>query len=140
MADKNDAVRRVTERLLGDEALGGELTDDGIAPLLRWAADAVKAFAPSAKDAAAVEEYGGLVRGVLEEAVAAAEDGKIADLHKLLAWRGDAPADGVSRLTQVRLGDDADDNAVRLAAALRTLLPAARVAKPARPGKKPPKR
>ena len=123
MPDATDPTRAAAERLMADESLGGDLTDDGFGPLLTWGLAALRTFAARTPDPAAVGRYGEVVRGVLAAAVTAAETGKVAAPANLLAFLPDPSA--AAPLAQLRLGDDPDENAARLASALRLLLEAA---------------
>lgn len=120
MAEKPDPVRAVAERLLGDESLRGALTDDGFTPLLNWGLAALKHCAGISADRASLERQGKIIHDVIAEAVAVAETGRFGDMNRLLALQPGSPVPGP--LAQVKLGDDADENAIGLAVALTTML------------------
>lgn len=124
----DDLANTAIERLAEDEALRGDLTDDGYLPLQRWAfdqltraaRDAVRTKDPSATMDAAADA----VRETLSAAVAVAESGDRADLADL-ARQLQPPAIDASAVAAVRgalqqlvLHTDPDANANVLATAL----------------------
>jgi len=121
MADAKPAVERLSE----DESLRGDLSDIGFGPLLDWAVAAVKAYAPQAADSDALDAYTNRVRGVVQSAVQAAQDSKLDDPSALLDFEVDGKDKVLAGLKAVSFGDDPDQNAVQIAAALQTGLTAA---------------
>lgn len=130
MADAEALARSAAEPLLEDEALRGDLTDEGYGPLLDWATNALTAAAErvaTAPDAERrMEDAGAAVKATLQAAVQAAQGHTRADSQALLR----DPLVARSSLARARvaavayrLGGDADRNAIRLAKALREVRP-----------------
>lgn len=126
-------AKHAVEALLDNEALRGDLSDDGFGPLLNWATGALTATARAAGDVPDVAEAtarldaaGEEVRGLLAAAVQAAQrhtrDDLLALLREPLLLRN-TPVRLRVALTGLRLGDDPDINAARLARALNGLHP-----------------
>jgi hypothetical protein len=129
MAAAEEWVRGAMERLSEDEALRGDLSDQGFGPLLDWGMAAVQACAAKVTEAGAGEKYADRIRDVIREAVQAAEAGKVEEPGALLL-EGAAPKEETARaLKGLRLGEDPDANAVQIAAVLQEAL------KPAPPTK-----
>lgn len=133
MTDTAALARRAVEALLENESLRGDLSDDGFGPLLNWATGALTATAREAghaPDAAAatarLDEAEEQVRGLLAAAVRAAQSHSRDDLLALLReplLQRNTPARLRVALVGLRLGDDPDANAARLARALAGLHP-----------------
>ncbi len=121
----DDLANAAIERLAEDEALRGDLTDDGYLPLQSWAFARLQRIAHEAAHhpdpQAAMDGYTGQVRAFVKDAVQAAENGDLGDLpdqvkpHVVL--KKDAPAI-VDALHHLTLTKDADANAQAIAAAL----------------------
>ena len=121
----DELANAAIERLAEDEALRGDLTDDGYLPLQRWAFDQV---ARTAQDAAQHPAPSGVmdaaadaVRETLSAAVAAAESGDLTDLISRVrppAIAADAVPAVRMAVQQLALGAEPDANAQALAAAL----------------------
>ncbi len=120
MADAKPAVERLSE----DESLRGDLSDIGFGPLLDWAVAAVQAFASKAAGSDALDAYTSRVRGVVQSAVQAAQDSKLADPTALLDYDPAGKEKVLTALKALKLGDDPDDNAVQIAAVLQSGLTA----------------
>lgn len=134
MADAMALAQGAVEALLDDEALRGDLSDDGFGPLVEWGTNALKAAAeeivqsPDAEDETAAEARmaaaGAAVKGVIAAAVQAAQGQTHDDLEALLR---EPPLErnllARTRVAMVgmRLGDDPDVNAARIARALEGL-------------------
>jgi len=133
MADGMALAQGAVERLYEDEALRGDLTDEGAKAVLDWASGALMAAAEGiaqesdeqaqATKMDAAEEA---VRRVAKLLVRAAERHQRADVMALV---NDPLVSGsfAARLrlgaAGLRLGDDGDRNAIRLAGALRGVRP-----------------
>ncbi|MFN8517169.1 MAG: hypothetical protein U0841_32295 [Chloroflexia bacterium] len=133
MADGMALAQGAVERLYEDEALRGDLTDEGAKAVLDWASGALTAaaegFAQESDEQAqatkmdAAEEA---VRRVAKLLVRAAERHQRTDVMALV---NDPLVSGsfAARLrlgaAGLRLGDDSDRNAIRLAGALRGVRP-----------------
>ena len=113
-------VRAIIEPLNEDESLRGDLTDDGFNALMQWANAAAKAYATktlTSKPTASaddVQPYATRLKGVLQEAVADAQNGSIYDPKALYDFDGATPPAVPIELA----AGDADANAVTIAAAL----------------------
>ena len=132
MTDATTLAQSEVERLLDDETLRGDLTDEGFAPLLEWATKALLAAAqdvasaPDAEAEARMAAAADEVKATLAAAVQAAQGQSRRDMlalvntplvaHHLLARSRVA-------LAGFRLGPDPDANAGRLARALRDVRP-----------------
>ena len=123
------------ERLAEDEALRGDLTDDGYMPLQAWAFDQLTRLthevAQVPDPAAAMDAASTAVRETLAAAVAAAESGHLADLTKWVQPPviADHAVPAVREaIQQLALGVDADANASAIAAALAVGIPRASAA------------
>lgn len=130
MADAAALAQGPVERLMENERLRGDLTDDGFNPLLTWATDALMAAAQGVKDApedaatARMAEAEETTKRLIETVVRAAQEhsrAAVADLTNDPAVAGHLR----TRLRVIangwRLGDDPDANAIRLAGTLREL-------------------
>ena len=135
MADTAALAQGAVEALLEDERLRGDLSDDGFGPLLDWATRALTAAAGEAARGTSEEaararmaEVAEQVRGALAAAVQAAEGHSRDDLRALLReplLQRSVPARLRVATLGLRLGDDPDANAARLARALGGLYPRA---------------
>lgn len=132
MADATALAQQAVETLLDDERLRGSLSDDGFGPLLDWATRALTTTAAAAageSDEVAEAQMSVAqeqVRGALSAAVQAAEGHSRDDLRALLReplLQRSIPARMRVVVLGLRLGDDADANAARLARALNGLYP-----------------
>ncbi|HET8627109.1 MAG TPA: hypothetical protein VFL91_06805 [Thermomicrobiales bacterium] len=130
MADAEALAERAAGPLLEDEALRGDLTDEGFGPLLDWATNALTAAAervaaePDAERR--MDDAGAAVKATLQAAVQAAQGHARADTLALLRDPLVARSPlGRARVAAVayRLGGDADRNATRLAQALKGVRP-----------------
>jgi hypothetical protein len=130
MADAAALAQGPVERLLEDERLRGDLTDDGFNPLLTWGTDALTAVAQGVADApddaaaARMAEAEETTKRLIAAVVRAAREHSreaVADLTNDPAVAGHLR----TRLRVIangwRLGDDSDANAIRLAGTLREL-------------------
>ncbi|HEX5501917.1 MAG TPA: hypothetical protein VFW96_04810 [Thermomicrobiales bacterium] len=130
MADAEALAQGAAERLLEDETLRGDLTDEGYGPLLDWATNAITAAAERVATAPDAErrmaDAGAAVKATLQAAVQAAQGHARADSRALvrdpLVARGPFTRARVAAVAY-RLGADADRNAIRLARALREVRP-----------------
>ncbi|MDB5080821.1 MAG: hypothetical protein JWP00_2745 [Chloroflexi bacterium] len=122
MADANQLARQAVERLSEDEALRGDLSDFGFGPLLDWANAAVEAYAAKEPDSAAMDQYTSRVRGVVQSAVDTAQAGKLDDPEALLDFDPPGRDKALADLKALQLGDDPDDNAVKIAAVLQSAM------------------
>ncbi len=132
MADTAALAQGAVETLLEDERLRGDLSDEGFGPLLDWATRALTAAGEVARGAseeaarARMAEVAEQVRGALAAAVQAAEGHSRDDLRALLReplLQRSVPAQLRVATLGLRLGDDPDANAARLARALGGLYP-----------------
>lgn len=124
-------IQNLAERLSEDEALRGELSDVGFAPLLDWAIKAVELYSTQSKEAATLETYTDRLRKVVQAAVASAEDSKLDPVEDLLDFETAYPKDKLtSELKALTLTSDAPDNN---AVAIATVLQKALVALPEKP-------
>lgn len=130
MADTTNLAQGAVEALLDDEALRGELTDDGFGPLLTWATTLLTALArelaatPLPQAQRRMAAAGQAVKRVVAAAVEAAQHPTRDRLRALQAeplLKGDEAARARVARAGLSLGDDADANAVRLARALKGL-------------------
>ena len=128
----DDLANAAIERLAEDEALRGELTDDGYLTLQRWAFDQLARIAQDAAQhpdpSGAMDAAADAVRATLAAAVAAAESGELADLtHRVRppAVVTNAVPSVRAALQQLALGSDPDTNASAIAAALTVGAPRA---------------
>ncbi len=121
-AGKEDLARVAVDRLSEDEALRGDLTDFGFGPLLDWGVAAAQAYAPKAADSNAMEAYAARLKGVIETAVAIAQNGKLAELDPLVDFDHSKSAKLTDDLKALKLGDDPDSNAEQIAAILKSAL------------------
>lgn len=123
----DDLANSAIERLAEDEALRGDLTDDGFLPLQNWAFARLQRIAHEAAHhpdpQAAMDGYTSQIRAFVQAAVQAAENKELGDLvdqvkpHVVLAKDVPAVAETLRHLT---FADDADANAQAIAAALAT--------------------
>jgi hypothetical protein len=121
----DDLANAAIERLAEDEALRGDLTDDGFLPLQNWAFARLQRIAHEAAHhpdpQAAMDGYTSQIRAFAQAAVQAAENKALGDLagqvkpRVVLAKDVPAVADALRHLT---FTDDADANAQAIAAAL----------------------
>ena len=130
MADTTSLAQGAVEALLDDEALRGDLTDDGFGPLLGWATDSLTALArelaatPLPQAQRRMATAGRAVRSVVAAAVEAAQHPTRDRLRALLAeplLKGDEAVRARIARAGLLLGGDADANAARLARALQGL-------------------
>ncbi len=130
MADAAALAQGPVERLVEDERLRGDLTDDGFSPLVTWGTDALTAAAQAvttAPDDAAttrMTEAEETTKRLIAAVVRAAQEGSREAVRALM----DDPAVAGHLRTRLRviangwrLGDDPDANAIRLAGTLREL-------------------
>ena len=130
MADAAALAQGPVERLLENERLRGDLTDDGFNPLVTWATDALTFAAQGVTDApddaatARMAEAEETTKRVIEEVVRAAQEHSREAVRALM----DDPAIASHLRTRLRviangwrLGDDPDANAIRLTGTLREL-------------------
>jgi len=130
MADVAALAQGPVERLVEDERLRGDLTDDGFNPLVSWGTDALTAAAQAvttASDDAAttrMTEAEETTKRLIAAVVRAAQEGSREAVRALM----DDPAVTGHLRTRLRviangwrLGDDPDANAIRLAGTLREL-------------------
>ena len=122
MAGTDDLARSAVERLSEDESLRGDLSDVGFGPLLDWATAAVIAYGSKAGTQDAMDKYADRVRGVVQEAVSVAQNGKLDQTAALLDFEVADTKKATADLQALKLGEDADDNAVSLAAVLQAAL------------------
>lgn len=126
MEDAESLAQTAVERLSEDEALRGDLTDDGFGPLLNWAANAAIAYAQSLqsdKPDEAMDAYAARLKGVMQEVVAAAKAGKIDDPAPLLDFQMNQPEVPKTKLTDLQLAEGEDDaNAVKITEVLSDAL------------------
>jgi hypothetical protein len=128
MAEAEALAERAVGALLDDETLRGDLTDDGFAPLLEWATNALTAVAqrvadaPDAEAETRMEAAGAAVKETLAAAVQAAQAHSRRDVLALAGTplvARNTLARGRVLLAGFRLGDDPDANARQLARLLR---------------------
>lgn len=130
MADAAALAQGPVERLVENERLRGDLTDNGFSPLLTWASDALTAAAQGVKDApedaatARLAEAEETTKRLMEAVVRAAQEHSREAVRALM----DDPAVAGHLRTRLRviangwrLGDDPDANAIRLTGTLREL-------------------
>ena len=133
MIDAEGLAQGAVEALLEDEALRGDLTDDGFAPLLEWATGALSVAATGAAAAgdeaaarARMDASARAIKDIVTTVASAAADGGRDGVMRLLR-EPLLKADLATRLrvaaVGLRLGDDPDANAAMLARALRGLRP-----------------
>ncbi len=113
------------ERLAEDEALRGDLSDDGWMPLQSWGFARLQALATDAARApqpdTTMDGLTETVRAALRDAVAAAQNGDATDLAAAIRPRlvpREQVATTQAALRALTLGPDADANARAIAAAL----------------------
>lgn len=132
MADAESLAQSAAELLMDDESLRGDLTDVGYGPVLDWATNALSDAAeriaklPDTEAQAKMDAASDQVKQLIQAVVQAAEQHTRADVlalfnDPLLAHNFRARTRVMAR--GVRLGADADDNAVQLARALRDVHP-----------------
>lgn len=132
MADAESLAQGAAELLMDDESLRGDLTDVGYGPVLDWATNALTAAAerfatlPDTEAQAKMDAATDQIKHLVQAIVQAAEQHTRADVlalfnDPLLARNFRARTRIMAR--GVRLGADADDNAVQLARALRDVHP-----------------
>ncbi len=121
----DDLARPAMERIAEDEALRGDLTDDGYTPLQTWAFARIKAMAGDAAHAAdpqsAMDAATDKIRSFVQDAVAAAKNTNPADLASsvvppVVPEASVGPI--VAALRAVPHTDDADATAIAIAKAL----------------------
>jgi hypothetical protein len=130
MADGAALAQGAVERLVEDERLRGDLTDDGFNPLIEWGTAALTeaargvTAAPDDVAEARLAEAEGTTKRLIEAVVRAAQEGSREAVRALM----DDPAVARHPRTRLRviangwrLGDDPDANAIRLAGTLREL-------------------
>ncbi len=133
MNDGMALAQGAVERLLENESLRGDLTDEGAQAVLDWATNALIAAAEGLAaetdeqvQATRMDEAEATVKRVLAKLVQAAQQHRRSDIFDLL---NDPLVAGsfTARLRLAgigwRLGDDSDKNAIRLAGALRGVRP-----------------
>jgi hypothetical protein len=121
----DDLANAAIERLAEDEALRGDLTDDGLLPLQNWAFARLQRIAHEAAHhpdpQGAMDGYTTQIRDFVRAAVQAAENGDLGDLPDLVKPRvvlaRDVPT-VVEALRKVAFTKDADANAEAIAATL----------------------
>ena len=128
MANTESLAQGAVERLIENEALRGDLTDDGFSPIVEWASNALIGAAQAvageseAVAQARMDEAETATKRIVEEVVDAAQRHTRAEV---LALMNDpmVARDLRARLRIAangwRLGDDSDANAIRLIKALR---------------------
>jgi hypothetical protein len=125
MEDAESLAQGAVERLSEDESLRGDLTDEGFSPLLNWAANAAIAYAQnlqSDKPEDAMDQYASRLKTVMQAVVADAQAGKIEDYAELLGFLSAPSPAAQARLQSLKLGQDADANAVEITNVLSELL------------------
>jgi hypothetical protein len=123
----DDLANAAIERLVEDERLRGDLTDDGYQPLQDWAIARLQRIAHEAAHhpdpRAAMDGFTEQMRAFVRAAVDAAQNGALGDLPEQVKPRvvlkDDAPA-VVDALRKIAFTQDADANARAIAAALAT--------------------
>lgn len=125
VTDAENLTNAAIERLAEDEALRGNLADDGYLPLQTWAFDQLTRLGRDAVRAPhpreAMDQATRAVRQALQAAVDAAERGDVRALLPCLRppLASKPAADGIQvALRALRLTHDADANALAIAAAL----------------------
>ncbi len=124
LVSPDDLANPAIERLAEDEALRGDLTDDGYQPLQSWAFAALTRLAgEAAREAdsqAAMDRDTAAVRAVVQSAVQAATDKALGDLPEQI--RAVVPETDRSAITEalhhITFTDDTDANAQAIAGAL----------------------
>jgi hypothetical protein len=121
----DDLANAAIERLAEDEALRGDLTDDGFLPLQNWAFARLQRIAHEAAHhpdpQAAMDGYTSQIRSFVQAAVQAAESKDLGDLTDQVKPRVVLAKDVstvVDALRRIAFIDDADANAKAIAAAL----------------------
>jgi len=130
MAAAAALAQGAVERLLENERLRGDLTDDGFNPLIAWGTDALAEAAqgvtavPDDTATARMAEAEETTKRLIEAVVRAAQEHSREAVRALM----DDPAIAGHPRTRLRviangwrLGDDPDANAIRLAGTLREL-------------------
>jgi hypothetical protein len=123
----DDLANAAIERLVEDERLRGDLTDDGYQPLQDWAIARLQRIAHEAAHhpdpQAAMDGFAEQMRAFVRAAVGAAENGALGDLPEQVKPRvvlkNDVPA-VVDALKKITFTNDADANARAIADALTT--------------------
>lgn len=123
----DDLANSAIERLAEDEALRGDLTDDGFLPLQNWAFARLQRIAHEAvhhpDPQAAMDGYTAQIRAFVQAAVQAAENKNLGDLADQVKPRvvlaKDVPT-VTAALRKIAFTDDADRNAQAIAASLPT--------------------
>ena len=121
----DDLANPAIERLAEDEALRGDLTDDGYVPLQNWAFARLQRIAHEAvhhpDPQAAMDGYTAQIRAFVQAAVQSAESGALGDLPEQVKPRvvlqKDVPA-VVAALRTITFSKDADANAQAIAKAV----------------------
>lgn len=121
----DDLANSAIERLAEDEALRGDLTDDGYLPLQNWAFARLQRIAHEVAHhpdpQAAMDGYAAQLRAFVQAAVRAAESGALGDLPAQVKPRvvlqNDVPA-VVAALRKIAFSKDADANAQAIAKAV----------------------
>jgi hypothetical protein len=121
----DELANAAIDGLAEDEALRGDLTDEGYQPLQDWAVARLQRIAREAAHHpdphAAMEGYTTQMREFLRAAVQAAQDGALGDLSALVKPRivlaADVPAT-IDALKQIEFTSDADANAQAITSAL----------------------
>jgi len=124
-APPDDLANPAIERLAEDEALRGDLTDDGFMPLQNWAFARLQHIAHETAHhpdpQAAMDGSASQIRAFVRAAVQAAEHGDLGDLPDQIKPRivlaKDVPA-VVDALHHITFTKDADANAQAIATAL----------------------
>jgi hypothetical protein len=121
----DDLANAAIERLAEDEALRGDLTDDGFLPLQNWAFARLQRIAHEAAHhpdpQAAMDGHTSQIRSFVQAAVQAAESKDLGDLTDQVKPRIVLAKDVstvVDALRRIAFIDDADANAKAIAAAL----------------------
>ncbi|NWJ98066.1 MAG: hypothetical protein HXX20_20100 [Chloroflexi bacterium] len=126
MEDVESLAQQAAERLSEDEALRGNLTDEGFSPLLEWAIEAVLVYARNLESVTpeeAMDSYASRLKRVIQEAVASAETGKLDDPSALLNFELVHPEAIRQKLILLELQkDDPDANAIQISRVLTEAL------------------
>ena len=132
MADTESLAQGAVERLIENEALRGDLTDDGFGPIVEWASNALIGAAQAVADKpetvaqARMDEAETATKRIVGEVVEAAQRHTRAEVLTLMndpAVARDFRARLRIAANGWRLGDDSDANAIRLIKALRGVQP-----------------
>jgi hypothetical protein len=128
MANTESLAQGAVERLIENETLRGDLTDDGFGPIVEWASNALIVAAQAVADEseavaqARMDEAETATKRIVEEVVDAAQRHTRTEVLALM--NDPTVARDLSTRLRIaangwRLGDDSDANAIRLIKALR---------------------